>query len=80
MSWSGFGEIGGLGLMFWLLVLALFGVVVISIIGSSSPKGVPVLSAAGRFGNLDLLEQRYMRGEIGRDEYLLKRRDIYDRR
>ncbi len=25
---------------------------------------------------LDLLEERYARGEIGRDEYLQKRRDI----
>jgi putative membrane protein len=63
-GWMGFG-----GMWFgWLLVIALVAAVVWFVArgarGSNQPSA------------LDVLDQRYARGEIGREEYEQKRRDL----
>lgn len=53
----------------WFLILV--AVVIAVLLSRSSRHHAPQRSTA-----LDLLEQRYAKGEIGRDEYLQKRADI----
>jgi putative membrane protein len=77
----GFGPFGGLFHVWWTLANSLFwvalAVLVIVLVGRGQRHG------AGPFWRrtaaLDILEQRYARGEIGRDEYLQKKNDLLDR-
>lgn len=52
--------------IFWLVVLAFLGRLIVLL----------MRQAARRPPGLDVLEERYARGEINRDEYLEKKRDI----
>jgi putative membrane protein len=63
-------------MVFWLLVLALIFGGVVWLMRSSPSIGLGRQAAAGRSAGLDLLEQRYARGEINRDEYLQKKGDL----
>jgi putative membrane protein len=68
----GFGGGGmGFGFVFWLVILAVIVAVVVWF-SRSQPLG----GSQGRSEGLDVLEQRYARGEISREEYLEKKRDI----
>ena len=80
MSWYGPNS----GMMGWmpfhgvffllLLVLVIVGVVALVrfvFIGSSHPS-----RGHGRSPGLDVLEERYAKGEMNRDEYLQKKRDL----
>ncbi len=74
-GWGGWGWFGPLHMFVWLLVL------VIVIAGLAwllrGPAQQSLLQGPGRRSpGLDVLEERYARGEINRDEYLQKRRDI----
>jgi len=70
MGWHGMGWWWMLPFgHFWLLVLL---VVLVAVLFSRSTRHYP----PHRSTALDLLEQRYARGEIGRDEYLEKKRDL----
>jgi putative membrane protein len=63
------------GPLSWLVVLAVIAAVVWFLRAPtirSDAAGRPEPHSRG----LDLLEERYARGEIGRDEYLQKRRDL----
>jgi putative membrane protein len=77
----GFGPFGGFFHAWWAAANSLFwiAVVVLVVIAFSRSARGP----AGPFWRgsaaLDILEQRYARGEIGRDEYLQKKRDLMDR-
>jgi len=73
----------GLGIgvwAFWLLFRGVFGIVVVVFVvwliaraaRSATWRGPTVFRSNG----LDILEQRYARGEIAREEYLQKKRDI----
>ena len=72
----------GLGIgfwVFWLLFRGLFWVILIvfviwAITRVSGAQGISRPSF--RSNGLDILEQRYARGEISREEYLEKRKDI----
>jgi putative membrane protein len=72
----------GLGIgfwVFWLLFRGLFWVILIvfviwAITRVSGSQGIARPSF--RSNGLDILEQRYARGEISREEYLEKRKDI----
>ena len=71
-AWSGWMIVHG---AFWLLLLALlvFGAIaVVRFIGSGPAR--PGFSDA-----LDVLAERYARGEIDRDEYLQRKKDILER-
>ena len=65
----------GFGFIFWLLLLALIIAGVVWFVRSQQPlAGSQRLEA--RSAGLKVLEERYARGEIGREEYLQKKRDI----
>lgn len=65
----GFGMVGVV--LFWVLVIV--GIVILVkwvATGSARADRTPVKSA------LDILKERYARGEIGRDEFEQKKRDL----
>ena len=68
-AWGGWTLVHG---AFWLLLLALlvFGAIALTRRSRSSGEG----SSA-----LDVLNERYARGEIDRDEYLQRKKDILER-
>ncbi len=78
----GFGPFGGIFHLWWTAANSLFWLVlvvlVVILVGRNGPR-----HAGGPFWRsstaLDILEQRYARGEIGRDEYLQKKKDLLDR-
>lgn len=71
--WGGFGGWG----MGWLSMIAFWGLVIFGVAllikWLVAPEG-PV--DPKRQSALEILEQRYARGEIGREEYEQKRRDL----
>jgi putative membrane protein len=74
---NGFGGamgFGGIGmLIFWALVIGGIVVLVRWLSAKSSAENVP----SGRQGSpLDILRERYARGEIDKDEFEQKRRDV----
>ena len=64
---------GGFGFIFWLLILV--GVIGALWFFGSLPKAI---GSAHRSTASELLEERYARGEINREEYLQKKRDLDD--
>jgi putative membrane protein len=64
------------GPLFWLLVIVLIGVAVAWFSRTTATRQNSATVAERRSSGLDVLEERYARGEISRDEYLQKRRDI----
>ncbi len=77
---GGYGGYGGWGfglihMVFWVVIL--IAVVAGVVWFTRSMAGTPPPHAAGRrSAGLDVLEERYARGEINRDEYLQKKQDI----
>jgi putative membrane protein len=76
MSGHGFGYgFGLIHLVVWLVILIAIVAGVVWLVRSMAPGAVP--QAGGRrSAGLDVLEERYARGEINRDEYLQKKHDI----
>lgn len=76
MGW-GDGGFWPFGMVIWVAILvaivALIGWVVRAFFSSPNDRFSRSISA------LDVLEKRYARGEIGRDEYLQKKTDISTR-
>ncbi|NIR59493.1 MAG: SHOCT domain-containing protein [Gammaproteobacteria bacterium] len=62
-------------ILFWVLVVLGIIAVVKWLFVSSSGTGAGELGRTRRLG-LEILEERYARGEIDREEYLQKRRDL----
>jgi putative membrane protein len=83
MMWNGpFGMMGGSG-WFWpfhfifpLLFLALTITVVVMLVRYATGQGDQPPRREHRPPGLDVLEERYARGEINRDEYLQEKHDI----
>ena len=75
MMGGGYGSMGGFHMVFWLLALVLLAGAVVWFVRSSPSIGLG-RQAAARSGGLDLLEQRYARGEVNREEYLQKKGDL----
>ncbi len=73
----GYGPSWGYGLgwvfmiLFWLVVILAVGALLKWLVGTSSRTGSPREKTA-----LDILQERYARGEIDRDEYERKRHDL----
>jgi len=73
------GMMEGLGFMwlmpiFWLVILGLIIWAIVAVVGRSGEsrgQGSPKTDSA-----LEILKQRYARGEIGKEEYEQKKRDI----
>lgn len=79
---DGYGMMGDWGFsgfffhgFFWLIVLALAVVGIVLLLRALSRDQVSS-PAARRSAGLDALEERYARGEIKRDEFLEKKRDL----
>ena len=75
----GWGDWGWFGPFHFIVPLLFWGLVITAIIflirRGFRPGDRPSLVGHGREG-LEVLEQRYARGEINRDEYLQKKADI----
>ncbi len=74
----GYGAWWGMG---WLFMIIFWLVIILAVAGlakwlfGGSPRGV--LPPAGHHKDaLDVLRERYARGEIGRDEFEQKKRDL----
>ena len=76
MMGDGYGSMGGFSMVFWLLALVLLAGGVVWFMRSSPSIGFGRQVAAGRSSGLDLLEQRYARVEVNREEYLQKKGDL----
>jgi putative membrane protein len=71
MGWMTNGWGMGFGMIIWLVILAAIIAGVVWLVRSQ-----PVGGGQRHSKGLDALEERYARGEIDRDEYLQKKRDI----
>lgn len=76
---SGYGGYGyGYGavhMIIWAVILIAIIAGVVWLVRSIATPGAHHLSPK-RSAGLEVLEERYARGEINRDEYLLKKKDI----
>jgi putative membrane protein len=75
-GWGGYGWMGAIHVIFWVLILVLIIAVIVWFFRSGFQAAPPSARLERRSPGLDVLEERYARGEINRDEYLQKRRDI----
>lgn len=75
-QWGGGGWLMPFGGLFWILVLIVVIVLIVRLVREPRWLHPP---GEHRSPGLDVLEERYARGEIGRDEYLQKKRDIVGR-
>ncbi len=67
------GWMAPFGVIVWVFVLALIIAGIVWLVRALTQRS----SETGRRSSaLDVLEERYVRGEINRDEYLEKKRDI----
>ncbi len=71
MGW-GYGAFGFFHMIFWIVIL---GAVIAAVIWFVRTPGT-YRSFLRRSSGLDVLEERYARGEINREEYLQKKQDI----
>jgi len=63
------------GPLFWLVVIVI-GIALVAWFVRSPARSEAAGREERRSRGLDVLDERYARGEIGRDEYLAKRRDL----
>jgi len=73
-SWGGYG-FGLIHMVVWVVILIAIIVGVVWLVRSMAAQGGHQLPSR-RSPGLDVLEERYARGEINREEYLQKKRDI----
>ncbi len=74
MGGYGYGY-GPVHMIIWVMVLIAIVALVVWLVRSAGGLGAPQLPPRRSTG-LDVLEERYARGEINRDEYLQKKRDM----
>ena len=67
------------GGLFWLVLLALGVAGVMWFVRASPRRSPPSTSSERNYPPLEILEQRYARGEINRTEYLEKKGDLLRR-
>lgn len=79
MMGHGFGYgLGPIGMIIWIVILIAIIVAVVWLVRSLAGSGGHSQLPPGprRSPGLDILEERYAKGEINRDEYLEKKKDI----
>ncbi len=76
-GWMMNGDGMGFGFVFWLVILAVIIAGAVWFV-RSQPLAGSQRSLERRSPALEALEERYARGEINREEYLQKKRDITD--
>jgi putative membrane protein len=72
MSGWGWGLMGGLHGLFWLILLALAGVALVALVRYLWRGGAEAAGSSAR----RVLDERYAKGEIDRAEYLQRRQDL----
>jgi len=72
------GTMGGIGLILWLVILAAVIAAVVWFVRNSPQARNRLPPAEPRSPGLEALDERCARGEISREEYLQKKRDIAD--
>jgi putative membrane protein len=75
MGWGGYGGGAPFGMIIWTISVIAIVAAAIWLLRSRGFGGNAVQQQRSSPG-LTVLEERYARGEINRDEYLQKRRDI----
>jgi putative membrane protein len=76
MNGYGYGYGYGVGhMIIWVVILVAIIALVVWLVRSAALPAIRHLPPR-RSAGLDVLEERYARGEIGRDEYLQKKKDI----
>ena len=75
-GWGSMGWMMLFGGAFWVILLVLGVVAVVWIVRASWHGGSHPPSMGRSSTGLDILEERYAKGEIQRDEYLQKKRDL----
>lgn len=79
-QWGMMDGYGGFGMIVWLVILIAIVALVVWLVRSAGPTGVhylpPHQPPQQRSAGLDILEERYARGEINREEYLQKKKDM----
>jgi putative membrane protein len=74
-GWGGFG--GGLMmLVYWAVLILIVIALARWAFGARGSRGGPEAGRRDEAPALEILEQRYARGEIGRDEFEQKKRDL----
>lgn len=83
---SGYGMMGGgfgygpgiIGMIFWIVLLIALVIAIVWLVRSLAGGGHHHAPPPGprRSAGLDILEERYAKGEINREEYLEKKKDI----
>lgn len=76
MGWGGGNWLGPFGMLFWFLILALLIAAVVWLFRRNDRSSGERPPLSRHPPALDVLEERYARGEIDRDEYLQKKRDL----
>lgn len=74
-GWGGYGANGSFGMIIWVIILIGIVALVVWLVRSLASPAAHYLPPRRSTG-LDLLEERYARGEMNREEYLQKKRDI----
>ena len=75
-GWGGYGTGYGLvHMIIWIVILVAIIALVVWLVRSVAAGGMHQLPPR-RSAGLEVLEERYARGEINRAEYLQKRKDI----
>ena len=78
---GGWGGYGAFGMIIWVIILVAIVALVVWLVRSVATPWAHHLPPQERHSpGLDILEERYARGEIKRDEYLEKKRDILGHR
>ncbi len=78
-SFAGAGGWGWLGPLHWLIPLLFWALIiaaVVILVRYAMDRRGPLPPSARRSSALDILEERYARGEIDRDEFLQRKKDI----
>ncbi|MDO8358481.1 MAG: SHOCT domain-containing protein [Devosia sp.] len=71
-GWGWMPGFGLISILFWVLVVGL----VVAVVRASRQRTAQVGPDGARSGGLTILEERYAKGEIQRDEYLQKKGDL----
>lgn len=75
MGGWGYGSYGAFDMMLWPIILIAIIVGIVWFMRKNGSQGIE-FTPPRRSTGLDVLGERYARGEISRDEYLGKKRDI----
>ncbi len=74
--WDFMGGFGLVHLLIWVVILAAIVAGIVWLVRALAARDDRQMSPLRRSSGLDILEERYARGEINREEYLQKKTDI----